>query len=177
MISEMNSACAVALIRWLECEGIALHVDGGWGVDALIGEQTRAHADLDIAINHEDVPKLRDLFKSRGYREVQQDDTRDYNFVLVDDQGHSVDVHSYLFDENGNNIYGCDYPIDALQGRGYIENLPVHCITPEWLVRFHSGYPLQQKDFHDVELLCHRFGIDLPKEYTACLSNGSQSEK
>jgi lincosamide nucleotidyltransferase A/C/D/E len=29
---------------------IEFYVDGGWGVDALLGKQTRPHADLDIAI-------------------------------------------------------------------------------------------------------------------------------
>jgi lincosamide nucleotidyltransferase A/C/D/E len=30
--------------------GITVWVDGGWGVDSLLGRQTRLHKDLDIAI-------------------------------------------------------------------------------------------------------------------------------
>jgi hypothetical protein len=37
--------------------------------------------------------------------------------------------------------------------------------APEWMVKFHSGYPLKEKDFRDVSALCKKFGIDLPAEY------------
>jgi len=41
----------------------------------------------------------------------------------------------------------------------------VRCISPEWVVKFHSGYELKDKDFRDVYALCTKFGIDLPSEY------------
>ncbi len=50
--SEMTADAAVALLRLFAEHEIAVHVDGGWGVDALLGEQTRPHADLDIAMQH-----------------------------------------------------------------------------------------------------------------------------
>jgi len=36
--------------------GIRVWIDGGWGVDALLAEQTRPHEDLDIVIPEGDVP-------------------------------------------------------------------------------------------------------------------------
>jgi Aminoglycoside-2''-adenylyltransferase len=74
---------------------IDVWIDGGWGVDALLGEQTRIHRDLDIAVQHRHVPRLRALLEARGYKDVPRDDTRDCNFVLGDDLGHQIDVHSY----------------------------------------------------------------------------------
>ena len=44
---------------------------------------------------------------------------------------------------------------------------PVYCITPEWMVEFHTGYPLDENDYHDVKLLCQRFGIAIPEAYAA----------
>jgi lincosamide nucleotidyltransferase A/C/D/E len=41
----------------------------------------------------------------------------------------------------------------------------VKCITPEWLVRFHTGYELDETDWSDVSALCERFGIPIPDEY------------
>ncbi len=41
----------------------------------------------------------------------------------------------------------------------------VKCISPEWIVKFHSGYELTKKDFEDVAALCEKFGIQLPEEY------------
>jgi lincosamide nucleotidyltransferase A/C/D/E len=33
------------------------------------------------------------------------------------------------------------------------------------MVKFHTGYPLDENDYHDVKLLCQRFGIPIPAEY------------
>jgi len=41
----------------------------------------------------------------------------------------------------------------------------VECITPAWLVRFHSGYRVDESDWADVSALCERFGIPMPGEY------------
>jgi len=42
---------------------------------------------------------------------------------------------------------------------------PVACITPEWLVRFHTGYPVDPTDCADVSALCERFGLAVPDDY------------
>ena len=39
----MESNDVIALLNVLEQEGIAVVVDGGWGVDALLDQQTRPH--------------------------------------------------------------------------------------------------------------------------------------
>ena len=140
-------------------------MDGGWGVDALLGEQTRTHEDLDVAVEHKDVPQIWSILEARGYQDVPRDDTRDCNFVLGDDQGHLVDIHSFTFDEQGELIFGVEYPFDLLQGSGSINGVTVRCITPEWMLKFHSGYALDEKDYHDVKLLCERFGFEMPAEY------------
>ena len=66
-------------------------VDGGWGVDALLGRQTRKHDDLDIAIPHKDVPKLRRILAEKGFNEIFRDDSRECNFVLQDEAGNQLD--------------------------------------------------------------------------------------
>ncbi len=72
---EMSADAVVQLLQLFEQHGIEVVVDGGWGVDALLGEQTRFHADVDIALEHKDVPKLRALLEARGYKDVPRDDT------------------------------------------------------------------------------------------------------
>ena len=173
---EMTANDVVALLRLLETNGIDAYVDGGWGVDALLGRHTRRHGDLDIAIQHRDVPMLRALLGAKGYSDVPRPDTRDCNFVLGDDQGHDVDVHSYTFDADGRNVYGVDYPIESLAGAGWINGYAVKTITPEWMVRFHSGYPLDANDYHDVLALCEKFGLDLPDAYKRFASSGGRTE-
>ncbi len=171
---EMSGDVAVQLIRLFAQNSIDVVVDGGWGVDALLGEQTRSHADLDIALQHKDVPKLRALLEARGYKDIPRDDTRDCNFVMGDDRGHEVDFHSYTFDAHGKLVFGIEYPLDSLAGTGSIQEYPVRCISPEWMVKFHSGYEPDENDYRDVSALCERFGIALPPEYERFIRDGAQ---
>jgi lincosamide nucleotidyltransferase A/C/D/E len=161
----MDARDAVMLVEFLERHGLEVYVDGGWAVDALLGEQTRTHADLDIAVPHKYVPRLRELLAVRGYRERPRDDTWECNFVVADACGREIDVHSYTLDDAGVNVHGVAYISEHLTGKGSIHGYPVRCISPEWLVKFHTGYDLDENDFRDVRALCERFGIPLPDEY------------
>jgi lincosamide nucleotidyltransferase A/C/D/E len=38
------------------------------------------------------------------------------------------------------------------------------------MVKFHSGYKLDEKDYHDVKLLCNKYGIEMPDEYNEFVS-------
>jgi lincosamide nucleotidyltransferase A/C/D/E len=71
---EMKSEDVVWLLRQLGQADVPVWLDGGWGVDALLGEQTRHHGDLDIVVQLEDVPKLRQLLEAGGYRDVPRAD-------------------------------------------------------------------------------------------------------
>jgi lincosamide nucleotidyltransferase A/C/D/E len=161
----MDAQTAAELIRFLEQHEIEVYVDGGWAVDALLGEQTRVHEDLDIALPHAQVTKLRELLGARGFAEQVQKDTWECNFVLADGHGSRVDVHSYTLDEAGRNIFGVPYVRENLTGQGTIDGYRVRCIGPASLVKFHTGYQIDENDVHDVRLLCARFGIELPEEY------------
>jgi lincosamide nucleotidyltransferase A/C/D/E len=166
----MTSADVIDIYAGLEKLGLQIWIDGGWGVDALLGEQTRSHKDLDITIQEKDVPALRELLQKRGYREIKLEEARPWNFVLGDESGREIDVHVIVLDDNGDGRYGPaengeQYPAASLTGTGRIEIQAVRCISPEWMVRFHSGYELKDKDFQDVCALCSKFGIDLPAAF------------
>ncbi len=161
----MKAETVIELVGFLQSHGIEVVVDGGWGVDALIGKQTRSHDDLDIAILHKDVPKLRQMLSEKGFSEIFKNDSRDCNFVLQDESGNQLDVHSYTFDENGNNVYGVAYLPEHLTGKGTINDFEVKCIPPYWSVKFHTGYELDENDFCDVKALCEKFDLELPDEY------------
>jgi lincosamide nucleotidyltransferase A/C/D/E len=161
----MKAEEAGELIDFLQQHGVEVYVDGGWAVDALLGQQTREHGDLDIALPQKHVPRLRELLSERGYGEQPRNDSWECNFVLADALGREVDVHSYTLDDAGNPVHGVAYRREQLTGKGSISGYPVLCISPEWLVKFHTGYELDENDFHDVRVLCERFGIALPGEY------------
>lgn len=170
----MKAEIVIELLELFAENGIETVVDGGWGVDALLGKQTRFHEDLDIAIPHKNVPKLRKLLTDRDFKDIPCDDTRDCNFVLGDGAGNAVDVHSYTFDEQGNNIFGIEYLPEHFTGTGTIGGYAVKCITPEWSVKFHTGYESDENDFADVSALCEQFNIPLPKEYDKFTGDSEQ---
>ena len=166
----LTAADVLSLYSELEGLGIAIWIDGGWGVDALLGEQTRPHEDLDIAIEQKDVVMLRSLLESRGYREIKLEEARPWNFVLADANGREIDFHVLVLDVKGDGIYGPPennemYPAAALTGTGLLLGRTVRCISAEWAVKFHSGYELREKDFRDVSALCEKFGIQLPEAF------------
>jgi N-carbamoylputrescine amidase len=161
----MPPEVVASLYADLAAAGVPIWIDGGWSVDALIGRQTRRHKDLDIAVEWNDVPTLRELFAARGYKEVRQDSQ--WNFVLADDHHHEIDVHAFVRDEQGQIIDGVMYPPESLIGQGMINGQPVRCIAAKYMVQFIAPwlYKLRDKDFHDVAVLCEKFGIAYPAEY------------
>jgi Aminoglycoside-2''-adenylyltransferase len=54
----MTAKDAIKLYKLFDQHGIKVWIDGGWGVDALLGHQTRKHDDLDIALHHSHVSAL-----------------------------------------------------------------------------------------------------------------------
>ena len=136
----MELAEVLALYELLADHGIEVWIDGGWGIDALLGEQTRPHNDLDIAVRHDDVAELRIIMSARGYDPIERDDTEPWMFVVGDKHGNEVDVHSFTIDRQGHNIYGIAYPADSLTGEGHLDGRMVRCISAEWAVTFHTAY-------------------------------------
>jgi lincosamide nucleotidyltransferase A/C/D/E len=170
-MNVMTSADVIEIYSNFSKLGVRIWIDGGWGVDALLGRQTRPHKDLDIAIQERDLATLAHVLGAKGYRRTKLEIERPFNFVLGDNDGHEIDVHVIALDEQGNGIYGPAenghmYPADSLQGSGTIGGHSVSCISPEWMVKFHSGYELKEKDFKDVSALCEKYSIELPREYS-----------
>lgn len=49
--SCMKSEDVLQIVTWLEQAEIPVWLDGGWGVDTLVGQQTRSHSDLDLVVS------------------------------------------------------------------------------------------------------------------------------
>jgi lincosamide nucleotidyltransferase A/C/D/E len=169
-MTEMSAADVIELLDLMEARGIRVWLDGGWAVDACLGQQTRPHSDLDLVIEQRHLDDAVAMLKERGYRSAYRGDTRPWNFALGDGAGHEVDFHVIVLNQTGDGVYGPPengelYPAEALSGSGSVAGREVTCITPEWLVQFHSGYELDANDRADVAALCAKFGIPLPAEY------------
>lgn len=165
---------ACALLDLLAAHGIDAWIDGGWGVDALLGRETRAHDDLDIVVEARHVPAVRELLAARSYHEVLRDDTSAWNFVVGTASGLLVDVHAVYLDGAGDGRFRPDdvdpaYPATALSGTGAIAGRSVRCISPEWVLRFHAQFAFDAQDVADVLAVCAAFGLPLPRVYAAWL--------
>ena len=159
----MNGDAVLEFLKLAERTGLDICIDGGWAVDALLGYQSRAHSDIDIALPASDVPPLKELLDELGLRESPMEDSWEHNFVYCSkSKGWAVDVHSYVLDEQGNNVGGVPYEQKHLKGSGVIQGHIVKCVPAKWVVKFHTGYEVGQKDWHDVKLLCERFGLEIP---------------
>jgi lincosamide nucleotidyltransferase A/C/D/E len=142
--------------------GVPVRIDGGWCVDALLGRQTRAHGDLDLAVPRAHAPRLLELLTAQGFAPRDEEQATEWNFVLADGRGNAVDVHVFAFDEHGAHVWGVAYPAASLTGTGVILGREVPCIAPEWMFRFKTAYPPAPKDRADVRALAERFGFEIP---------------
>ena len=164
-----TGAAVLGVLDLLRGGDIDVWVDGGWGVDALLGHQTRSHNDLDIAVRLQDRARYDEAMAGAGFRNVRDDGP--YNTVVRDDTGcevdaHFVDLDETYVDERGVEVYrGIAYEAGSLRGRGIVLGYPVRCVTPEALVRYHTGYEPDDDDYRDVAALCRRFKLPLPPPF------------
>jgi lincosamide nucleotidyltransferase A/C/D/E len=178
--APMEAGEVVRLLDLLESAEIAVWLDGGWGVDALLERQTREHDDLDLVVQLADAEGLVEVLEREGYElllsnSLLQSRARagaPRSFVLVDRIGRQVDVHPVVMDEaRGGGVYLMDdgrewvYPAAGFAGRGKVAGRVVRCLSAEVQVLVHHGYELTEKDFRELDLLHERFGVELPRRY------------
>ncbi len=162
--APMESGHVVRLLHRMSSAGVSVWLDGGWGVDALVGEQTREHDDLDLVAARGDVPLLIEKLADEGYEVAKG--ALPFCIVLLDASGRQVDLHPVEFDDAGDGIYRMEdgrdwpYPARGFEGDGVVLGRhAVRCLTPEVQVLCHAGYELGETDRADLALLRDRFGV------------------
>jgi lincosamide nucleotidyltransferase A/C/D/E len=165
----MDAPSVLSVIATLEQARVRVWLDGGWGVDALVGEQTRDHDDLDCVIALCDAPIARDTLAVCGFAvAIDEVPTR---FVVRDPTDRRVDFHTVTFDATGAATQELQdgslapYPAPGFSGCGRIAGVRVACLTAAVQSLHHLGYDPDEKDHHDMRLLADRFAIDLPAPY------------
>ncbi|GAB3023556.1 hypothetical protein GCM10011376_34850 [Nocardioides flavus (ex Wang et al. 2016)] len=139
----------------LEAERVAWWVLGGWGVDALVGHQTREHRDLDLAVDVADWDAAVLACAGLGY--LVETDWWPVRSELVSPRGW-VDLHPVRFDAAGNGVQArldgatFDYPGEHLV-TGALGDRPVRCVSAAWQLQAHSDYDPRPQDVHDLALL------------------------
>jgi lincosamide nucleotidyltransferase A/C/D/E len=154
--SDMRADEVHTVLDALNRAGCPAWIGGGWGVDALVGHQTRPHRDLDVAVAADREVAALDALSELGY--VIETDWRPVRVEVVAITRGRVDLHPVAFDEAGDGHQaGLDggsffYP-KACFTTGGIAGRQVKCLSVEQQLRFHSGYKLRGIDRADLALL------------------------
>ena len=136
--------------------GCRAWVAGGWGVDALAGEQTRAHRDLDLALDADVEPDALAALEALGY--AIETDWRPARVELAAAGARWVDLHPVAFGPDGSGRQGdldggwFAYPAECFT-TGRIGGRTVACLSVAQQLRFRQGYELRDVDRHDLALL------------------------
>jgi lincosamide nucleotidyltransferase A/C/D/E len=144
-------------------------LDGGWGVDALLEEETREHDDLDLVVELRSSDGAQQALKELGY-EISVDE-RPTRLELKAPGSRQIDLHTVIFDGSGGGVQHLQdgrsyrYPPIGFTGRGKVASLTLPCMTAEVQLQCHMGYEPTATDRHDVNLLVGRFHLPSPPGY------------
>ena len=136
--------------------GLTMFVAGGWGVDALAGHQTRAHADLDVGLEGADADRLEAALAENGFQlEVDGSPARR---AWRHPDGREVDVHPLVAEPDGSyHLVTSDGAVyrwpRADLTEGSVAGHRIRCLSPRLQLQLHEGYEPTEHDLADQRLL------------------------
>jgi lincosamide nucleotidyltransferase A/C/D/E len=159
----MDAHTVVQLLASMRAAGLDVWIAGGWGIDALLGRQTRQHRDLDLVHKVEEEGLLMTVLTATGY--VESLDERPVRFVMTNAAGVELDLHPLDFAEDGsarqaagNSGATFTYPAECFV-TGLIQDTVVPCLSVAQQVYFHRGYEPQAQDLSDMAQLRASFDV------------------
>ena len=160
----MAAPGVLSVVASLERAGIRVWLDGGRGVDALVGEQTRDHDDLDCVIALSDSPMADDALAVLEFAVALYE--LPVPFVMRDRSDRRVDFHATGgAAQQLQHGRRAPYPAQGFSGSRHVAGIRVACLTALVQSFQHLGYDPNEKDHHDMQLLADRFTINLPALY------------
>jgi lincosamide nucleotidyltransferase A/C/D/E len=165
----MEASEVLRVLEALGAAGVRAGVTGGWGVDALLGRQTRTHGDVDLGVASDAVDTAIVVLRSLGYAiNVDERPAR----VVLDGPDGNVDLHPIAMQPSGAGVQTgfngqtFEYPPDSLEAEGEIGGRLVRCATPALQAAFHRGYQPKEHDRLDMAALAKAFDLTLEPPYS-----------
>lgn len=163
LLGEMAAADVVRAAGAVTGAGVACLVAGGWGVDALLGRQTRHHDDLDLVVERfpDDLPAARAALEALGYR-YRRTERADFvmpeRCVLEDGRRrHRVDLVSMDWPRLEAALAAArGGPVvlpDAARATGVVGGATVACLSAGVQRILHPDGAWRPVDHHDMALL------------------------
>lgn len=146
---EVTAQKAIEIATSLSDGSIRYWVAGGWGVDALVGRQTRQHGDLDVVVDEATPDRIADVLKTHGLDLVATEQSippMPTVWVFSDNAGTTVEVLP---------IDRTQPPFDAANAftTGTIANTSVPCVSATTQRALRVGYQQRQIDRDDIAAL------------------------
>lgn len=143
----MPGDVVLAVIEALRDAEVRCWISGGWGVDALAGEHTRTHRDLDLVVADADMHRAEEILSGLGYFEWYRSDSDLPLFsrvVLHDHElaGRTIDLHP--LELSGTHM---EFTTGKIVGR------EVPCLSADLQVKTHSDYRKRWRDRTDLAVL------------------------
>jgi lincosamide nucleotidyltransferase A/C/D/E len=178
--ARMHEADMLEILGALDASQVQAWVAGGWGVDALLAEQTREHDDLDLVLDFAEEERAQAALAELGFRwdkkagELFPGALMPKRFVMRDGPGRMVDLHGvdlrtwpgswfeYL-QRDGRLAFAID-PTDGF-AEGSIAGRSVPCLSAGLQVASRQVYEPSDADRQDVTRLCARFDLPLPPDF------------
>jgi lincosamide nucleotidyltransferase A/C/D/E len=159
----------------LDLAGVSWWLAGGWGVDALIGRQSRHHGDLDLCVEVASDGEARAVavLGALGYeltvRRAPSGHQFPFRSVLRGSNGRTVDL--ILVTRLDTSPTDEDVPVlgaaDCTHGQVEVGegSVAAPCLSSAFQVALHAGYVPQERDRTDIALLCDAFDLPVPPIY------------
>lgn len=159
----MTAEDVVSVLSVLREAGVEVWIGGGWGIDALVGKETRPHRDLDLMHRVDQEPAVVAALAEGGF--VETLDWRPVRFVVTNPAGQEIDLHPLTFAADGSAVQASPdperpfvYPSQCFV-TGEIDGSVVPCLSAEQQVYFHQGYEPADHDRHDMAQLRRAFDL------------------
>ena len=175
--TQVGAGDVIELVHLLESERIDTILLGGWGCEALLGEQTREHGDVDLLLRDADRQRALELLDREGFELIYTFDAPLSASLVMELTDHrrrrSIAVHfaDLVADSDGWRDWIrariTEHGLEAgeLFSTGTIGGVQLQCLSARAQLALHTGYEPTAIDRHDVRLLCSRFSLPLPPGY------------
>jgi lincosamide nucleotidyltransferase A/C/D/E len=174
MIPGMDATDVVDVMDLLDRAGVPCWLVGGWGVDALVGHQTRRHPDVDVALEWRFLEQALNSLEGAGFVAVNREVIPRWMpaMIALRDAGRRrvelmpVDIPEPLPGEDRRpEAMRFRYAADSIT-TGTVNGRTVACLAAPVQLAFHTNYAPRDSDLHDVRVLMEHFRLPAPVGYS-----------
>ena len=165
----MPASDVLRILSALDLEGVQYWLAGGWGIEALLGFESREHSDLDLVFEDlaSALPAIIRAMATVGYAWTSTDQGAvwtPYRSTFEDTCGRHVEalgIDWYVFEAAWSLLRPTPEPPGAIPqqrkdrcfGKGTLAGREVPCLSLEAQLLFHSGYRSRSSDLFDIRNL------------------------